>query len=34
MINPFGKNESNEIMQYTNNQTDDRTVMGLIFETD
>jgi hypothetical protein len=34
MINPFGKNESNEIMQYYNNQTTDESVQGLIFETD
>lgn len=34
MINPFSKNDSNEIIQYYNNGTGDNVVQGLIFETD
>lgn len=36
MINPFAKNESNEIIQFYNNDTGkgDTSVQGLIFETD
>jgi len=34
MINPFSKNYSNEVIDYMNNQTDDLSILGLIFETD
>jgi hypothetical protein len=34
LINPFSKNDSNEIIQYYNNGTADNVVQGLIFETD
>jgi hypothetical protein len=34
LINPFSKNDSNEIIQYYNNGTGDNVIQGLIFETD
>ena len=34
LINPFSKNESNEIISFYSNDSSDGTVDGLIFETD